>query len=264
MVSKTKKNTQTPAAISIADFKPFIKEIQNALSSNKTITIFCNCSVLYSGRAESELEEGDRLIIIKSDNTLLVHQPEGNTPINYMKTGSAIDIVDLGHGLLLKCQNQKLKETLEIFIDDIYGIHSYKLDDGKKLQLVGNERDMSDMLKDNPKMVAKDFVPLSREEHTKFGFIDVFGHDGKGNLVIVECKRYSAGLSAVQQLRRYVEKIIELKGVDKSKVRGIIAAPDIAKNAEEMLQKWGFSFVKVDPPKRHEKAKKMQKQLGDF
>jgi len=246
------------------DLKKFKKEILSATSSNKTIALFCKCSVFYNGRAESELEDGDRLIIIKSDNTLLVHQPDGNTPINYMKANSSIDIIELERGILMKCQNIKLKEYLDIFIEEIYELSSRKLEDGKKLILVGNEKDMSDMIKDNPSCISKDFQPLSREEHTKFGFIDVFGHDGKGNFVIIECKRYSAGIPAIQQLRRYVEKIIALKGIDKNKVKGIIAAPDIAKNAEEMLIKFGYSYVKIEPPKRHEQFKKSQKKLGDF
>jgi len=120
------------------------------------------------------------------------------------------------------------------------------------------------MLKDNPKLISKDFKPLSREEHTKFGFIDVFGHDNKGNLILIECKRYTAGVSAVQQLRRYVEKIIELKGLKKETVKGILAAPNLAKNAEEMMQKWGFTFVSVEPPKRLEKYKKNQKNILEF
>ncbi|MGV8169090.1 MAG: endonuclease NucS [Candidatus Nanoarchaeia archaeon] len=246
------------------DIKKFQKEFQAALSANKTMCLFCRCIVSYSGRAEAELEDGDRLIIIKADNSLLVHQPEGNTPINYMKSGSSIELIDMDGAYLLKSENKKLKESLEIFISDVYEFSAYKIEDGKKLTLVGNERDMSDMIKNNPSIISKDFVPLSREEHTKFGFIDVFGHDGKGNLIIIECKRYTAGVSAVQQLRRYVEKIIELKGVRKETVRGILAAPDIAKNAENMLNKWGFTFVKAEPPKRHEKAKKNQKQLWDF
>ena len=69
------------------DIKKFKKDFQAALSSNKTSCLFCKCIVSYSGRAEAELEEGERLIIIKADNTLLVHQSEGNTPINYMKSG---------------------------------------------------------------------------------------------------------------------------------------------------------------------------------
>jgi hypothetical protein len=246
------------------DLKKFKKDLISATSANKTISFFCKCSVFYNGRAEAELDDGERLIIIKSDNSLLVHQPEGNTPINYMKANSSINIIELEKGVLLKCQNIKLKEYLDIFIEQVYDFTARKLEDGKKLILVGNEKDMSDMIKNNPSMVSKDFQPLSREEHTKFGFIDVFGHDGKGNLVIVECKRYGAGIPAIQQLRRYVEKIVELKGIDKNKVKGIIAAPDIAKNAEEMMIKFGYSYVKIEPSKRHEQYKKDQKKLGDF
>jgi endonuclease len=245
-------------------FEKFTKDIQAALSSNQTITFFCKCTVFYNGRAESELEDGERLIIIKSDKTLLIHQPEGNTPINYMKANSAIDLIKLEKGILLRCHNPKLKEYLDIFIEEVYSMASRKIEDGKKIILVGNEKDMSDMIKDNPIVISKDFKPLSREEHTKFGFIDVFGHDGAGNFVIIECKRYGAGIPAIQQLRRYVEKVVELKGIEKSKVKGIIAAPDIAKNAEEMLVKFGYSYVKVEPPKRHEQFKKLQKRLGDF
>ncbi|MFW6283284.1 MAG: endonuclease NucS domain-containing protein, partial [Minisyncoccales bacterium] len=106
--------------------------------------------------------------------------------------------------------------------------------------------------------------PLSREEHNKFGFIDVFGHDGSGNLVIIECKRYTAGLSAIEQLRRYVEKMSELKGIEKNKIKGILAAPDIAKNAEAMLIGWGYEFKPINPPKKLEKYNKNQKSLQDF
>ncbi|PIN81575.1 endonuclease NucS [Candidatus Woesearchaeota archaeon CG10_big_fil_rev_8_21_14_0_10_32_9] len=245
----------------LAEFK---EALEKALSSNQTSSFFCKCSIFYNGRAEAELEEGERLIIIKADNTILVHQPEGSTPINYMKNDSSIELILSKDHVHLKSYNQKFKDYLEIEITKVYSFSSYKLEDGKKLNLVGNERDMSDMLKDNPKLISKDFKPLSREEHTKFGFIDVFGHDNKGNLILIECKRYTAGVSAVQQLRRYVEKIIELKGLKKETVKGILAAPNLAKNAEEMMQKWGFTFVSVEPPKRLEKYKKNQKNILEF
>ena len=120
------------------------------------------------------------------------------------------------------------------------------------------------MIKANPELVSKDFKPLSREEHTKFGFIDVFGHDKKGNLVIVECKRYTASLHCVTQLRRYVEKIKELKGLKASQVKGILASPKISSNAKEMLEKWKFKWVQVHPPKRLERFSKDQKKLGNW
>jgi len=245
----------------LSDFRNLFKE---SISSNKTISFFCRCTILYSGRAEAELEEGDRLIIIKSDNTLIVHQSEGSAPVNYMKAESSMDLFEAENSLLLISKNQKLKDELQIIINKVYDFQAHKLEDGCKLSLVGSEKDMSDMIKNNPVVIAKDFKPLSREEHNKFGFIDVFGHDGKGNLVIVECKRYTAGLSAVEQLRRYVEKMSELKGIKINKIKGILAAPEIAKNAEEMLIGWGYKFVKVFPPKRLEKYNKAQKSLGDF
>ncbi len=250
------------------DLSSFRAELSRAVNAGETISFFCECSIAYSGRAEAELEKGGRLIIVKADKSVLVHQPEGSNPVNYMKPDSFIEIVEVdtkeGKGVLLKSYNQKFKDYLDVFITKVFSFHSVKLEDGRKLVLVGSEKDMSDMIKDNPGLIGEDFSPLSREEHTKFGFIDVFGHDGNGNLVVVECKRYTAGFSAVQQLRRYVEKIVELKGVDKDSVKGVVAAPDIAKNAESMLKQWGFSFKRVNPPKRLEKFNKDQKSLVDY
>ncbi len=246
------------------DLSLFRNEFLSSLNSNKVISFFCRCSILYSGRAEAQLDCGDRLIIIKSDNTLIVHQKEGSAPVNYMKSDSSIELFDASPDLLLLSRNSKLKDELQIVISKVYSFNSHLIDDSSKLTLVGTEKDMSDMILINPHLISSDFKPLSREEHNKFGFIDVFGHDGEGNLVIVECKRYTAGLSAVEQLRRYVEKMGELKGISPSKIKGILAAPIIAKNAHDMLLSWGFSFKAIEPPKKLEKYNKNQRSLVDF
>ncbi|MBN2141747.1 endonuclease NucS [Candidatus Woesearchaeota archaeon] len=244
----------------------FRAEFDDALARNECLSFFCSCEIAYSGRAEAHLAQGDRMIFIKNDNTLLIHQPVGSAPINYMKAGGHITLKPVsGNGqkyLHLKCVTADLKEYLDVQIFRVHTFMHHKLEDGAKQELAGNERDMSDMLKENPHLISDDFKPLSREEHTKFGFIDVFGHDKKGNLVIVECKRYTAGLDAVTQLRRYVEKIEELKGV--KNVKGILAAPTISPNAKEMLEKWGFSFKAVEPPMRLDRFNKSQKSLVDW
>lgn len=90
----------------------------------------------------------------------------------------------------------------------------------------------------------------------------VIGVDSKGVLTVVECKRYRAELSAVTQLRRYVEKIMVSKGI--TKVRGILAAPKITENANKMLKDWGFDFKKINPPKYFEEYDKMQSRLDKF
>ena len=121
---------------------------------------------------------------------------------------------------------------------------------------------MSNMLYANPELIEDGFKPVSREEQTKYGFIDVFGTDKNGVLTIVECKRYCADLSAVTQLRRYVEKMMVSKGI--TKVRGILAAPKITENAEKMLEDWGFSFKSIKPPKYLEEFDKRQAKLDKF
>lgn len=240
----------------------FLDKIKDGLKKNELLTIFANCSVVYDGRAQSFLDKGDRLIIIKRDGTLLIHQPDGNAPINYMKPKTSHSLEEESNVHLLKASNLIDKEYLDLFLHTIYSVNSQKLNDSEKLQLAGSEKDMSDMLYNNPEMIEENFTPLSREEHTTYGFIDVFGLDKNKTLTIIECKRYSADLSAVTQLRRYVEKIKDAKGV--KEVRGIIAAPKISSNALKMLNDWGFEFKSINPPNYLERHAKQQTCLDGF
>ena len=241
-----------------------LKEIKEGLSKGELITFLCTCTVSYSGRAESELSEGERLVVIKQDRSVMVHQPMGSTPINYMKPDSSVSPSLVDGELVIETRNLNDKDYLSISIINIFSLTRRRLHDGASLELVGTEKDMSDMIRRNPEEIGEWFTAVSREEHTSFGFIDVYGHDEHGNIVIVECKRYTAGISAVQQLRRYVEKVASLKGIGTGGVRGVLAAPSLARNAEDMLESWGYEFVHVSPPKRHRKFKKSQRSLEDF
>ncbi len=236
--------------------------LNDALARNETTVFSCKCRIRYSGRAESFLDWGDRIIMIKNDNTLLVHQPTGNTPINYMKPGSSHTLRCEHDQLILKSQNITQKETMEITISKMHFFNSHKLEDGQVIRVSGTEEDMSNMIYSNPEMIEEGFKPVSQEEQTKYGFIDVLGVDKNGVLTVVECKRYRAELSAVTQLRRYVEKIMVSKGI--TKVRGILAAPKITNNAEKMLNDWGFTFVSIKPPKYLEEYDKKQARLESF
>jgi len=236
--------------------------LNDALARNETIVFSCKCRIRYSGRAESFLDWGDRIIMIKSDNALLVHQPTGNAPINYMKPKSGHSLRVENEGLILKSQNLLQKEKMEISIQKIHFFNSEKLEDGQVIRVSGTEDDMSNMIYNNPELIEEGFKPVSQEEQTKYGFIDVMGVDKNGILTIIECKRYRAELSAVTQLRRYVEKIMVSKGI--TKVRGILAAPKITQNAEKMLKDWGFQFVSIKPPKYLEEYDKKQAKLDGF
>ncbi len=240
----------------------YITLIADALKRTETIVFGCNCTIRYSGRAESYLGEGDRVVIIKSDNALLVHQPTGNAPINYMKPGTGYVVRMNDNKLVLKASNIPEKENMEITIYRMHFFSAHKLYDSQVISVAGTEEDMSNMIYKNPELIEPGFRPVSQEEQTKYGFIDVLGTDRNGTLTVVECKRYCADLAAVTQLRRYVEKLTASKGI--TKVRGILAAPKITPNAEQMLKDWGFSFVSVKPPKYLEEFDKKQRKLDVF
>ena len=238
--------------------------ISQSLERGEFICFFCTCNISYSGRAESYLDDGDRLIAIKQDRTVMIHQPEGGMPINYVKAPASCELIvqeeqDVPYLLF---QATSGDDEVNCMITDIYDVFTRRLVDGQKQDLSGKESEMSDMIRDQPECIGPDFKPLSREEHTKYGFIDVFGHLGDGTLAVVECKRYTAGLSAVSQLRRYVEKIQKAKGIEK--VTGILAAPAITSNAETMMKDWGFRFCAVEPPKRLMRKRREQKKIDQF
>jgi RecB family endonuclease NucS len=244
------------------NLKESMKALQNGIAKSHCCILSANCSVRYSGRAESFLPLGDRIIFIKPDTTILLHQTSGSQPVNWMPGKTVHNVIMEDGKLSLISTRQSPSEKLKIDISKIHFINTMQMEDTETIQTVGTEKDMADMIMNNPDLISNDFKPVNQEEQTKYGFIDVMGKDKDKNLVIVECKRYNADLSAVTQLRRYVEKIKNSKGI--KNVKGIVAAPKISKNALQMLNDWGFEFKKVEPPKYFEERKKSQTKLDGF
>ncbi|MGV8087350.1 MAG: endonuclease NucS [Candidatus Woesearchaeota archaeon] len=248
----------------IIEPEEYVASINNSLEKNETVIIAVNCDVSYYGKVESYLPKGDRIIIIKNDKTLLIHQPSGINPINYMKEGTEVKVIIENNEIILKAKHLFLKDFLDAKISNIHFVSTHKLEDGGKIEVVGSEADMSDMIYENPLLIEKGFKPFSREEHTKFGFIDVFGTDKDGKIVVIECKRDNSDFKAVQQLHRYIHKISKSKGIKEENIRGIIASPRISSNARVMLEELGYSFVSITPPKYLERYDKKQKRLGEY
>ncbi|MDO8628251.1 MAG: endonuclease NucS [Nanoarchaeota archaeon] len=240
----------------------FVAWFRNWVNTGSLLVFAANCEVRYSGRAESFLPRGDRLVMIKPDNSVHVHQPSGNMPVNHMREGSQHVVEELDGSFVVRSSHAVNKEELLIHLFKVYFFQEQLLDDGKKVVVAGTEEDMSNMIYDHPEVIEEGFKPLSREEHTKYGFIDVFGYDADNNLVVIECKRQTADLHAVTQLRRYVEKVKASKGL--AVVRGILAAPEISVNAKKMLEDWGFGWRRLKPPKFLEKYDKSQQRLDYY
>ncbi|GIU69915.1 MAG: endonuclease NucS [Candidatus Woesearchaeota archaeon] len=242
----------------------YIGRVKELLEKKNLVVIATECEVWYHGKVESYLPQGDRVIVIKQDRVLLVHQPSGVNPINYMKENTEHNIVENSEGIFLKSKNTLLKDYMEIKFHRIYFVSSFLLEDSKDIIVSGSEKDMSDMIYYNPYLIEDGFKPFSREEHTRFGFIDVFGTDANGKIVVIECKRDFADFKAISQLHRYIHKLVKSKGIPESSVRGIIAAPRISDNALMMLKEYGYEFKSINPPKYLEKYDSNQKRLFEY
>src|SRR5512146_2030383 len=182
-----------------------------------------NCRVIYSGRAKSTLELGERLLIIKEDGALLVHRPVGYEPVNWQPTGSVFHVEIKDGTLEIHGIRQKPRESLKITFDDVYMVSSLNLSDAGEFVLYASEDDMHRAVLLKPDLLEDGFKPISWEKHVEPGFVDIYGEDKNGRLVIVEVKRKAATREAALQLAKYVEPI---KAKVNREVRAILAAPD--------------------------------------
>ncbi len=237
------------------------RAVSEGVKRGELIIIIGECSVNYIGRSYSKSGNGDRLIIIKPDRSIIIHKASGNNPVNWVKSGAVIKSNIINEKIVITAESINPRERLIINCHNINSLIINELHDNGELSIYGTEADMSQFIYNNPSIISDNFKPVSLEEQTRYGFIDVMGYDGN-DLVIIECKRVSAGLSAVQQLRRYVERIKASKGINN--VKGIIAAPSITKNALLMLNDFGYSFIKVEPPNRNIIDKSIQQRINDF
>ena len=93
----------------------FILNLNQALNKGDIIVFSSRCEINYSGRAKSYLPEGDRLFIIKPDKTLIIHQPEGSAPVNYMKNKTEYNVFEENGDIWIKSTKGKEYRTQEIF-----------------------------------------------------------------------------------------------------------------------------------------------------
>ena len=76
-------------------------------------------------------------------------------------------------------------------------------------------------------------------------------------LVVVEIKRKTAGKEAALQLAKYIGSI---KSKADRQIRGILAAPEIAKDVQRLLVTLGLEFKALDPKKCAEILKRAETQ----
>src|SRR5512142_260009 len=109
--------------------------VEKAFSQRRTLIVAGNCHVHYVGRATSTLEPGERLLIIKSDGSLLVHRPTGYEPVNWQPSGSIFHVQIKEEGLEVFGVRQKPRESVRVTFASIYMVSSLNLTDSGQFLL---------------------------------------------------------------------------------------------------------------------------------
>jgi RecB family endonuclease NucS len=220
--------------------------VKNAISQRKTLLVVGNCWVHYIGRAKSKLEPGERILIIKEDGSILVHRSIGYEPVNWQPSGCIFHVQTKDNILEIHAVRQKPSESVKVFFDNIQLVSALSLVDSGEFSLYASEEDMQKAILLKPSLLEDGFKPISYEKKVKPGFVDVYGVDKHGKLVVVEIKRKTAGKEAALQLAKYIDAI---KAKADRKIRGILVAPSIAKDVQRMLTTLGLEFKSLDPRK---------------
>lgn len=229
--------------------------IEKAFAQRRTLIVAGTCNVHYVGRARSTLELGERLLIIKSDGSLLVHRPVGYEPVNWQPAGSVFHVQVKDDELEVHGIRQKPRESVRVTFNQIYMVSSLNLSDSGDFLLHASEDDMHRAILLKPELLEEGFKPISWEKKVESGFVDIYGEDKNGNLVIVEVKRKTASKEAALQLAKYIEPI---KAKVNREVRAVLVAPSLGKDVQRLLVTLGLEYKALDPKVCAEVLKKSE------
>lgn len=245
----------------------FLREEISRLHSqrHRIVCVVGECTVDYQGRAKSALDGGDRLVVMKSDGTFLVHGHDGVQPINWMPPGGTFQVAVEDDDVVLTSHRADPLEVVRVTFHSCEVASATELRDDQELELYGIEADLSDLLAKHPETIDDGFVPFDREKESRRGVYDLYGVDGEGRRVVVEVKRTPAGLDAAQQLWRYVDKERDHRD---GEVRGILVAPKVSDRASKLLDDKGLESRTVDwdelMPRIERMRRSGQATLGRF
>jgi len=226
------------------DLEKAQKKILNSIKHNNMCVAVGECYVEYEGRASSKLPRGKRMLLIKGDSSFAIHENRLIRPTNYMMGASiGCELDEKKDALKIFSKKVKPKEKIEAWFFTIDDVVDYDVPETNDLRLSGSEKELNDALMDDLSFLEPGLKPINQQQVFRKGICDIIAEDAEGRLVVIELKRRQADYGAVTQLKRYMEQVEKIKGKE---TRGILLAPDIRKNARELLESYGLEYFSYD------------------
>jgi endonuclease len=204
--------------------------------------VVARCEVVYTGRLNAVLPEATRLLLFKSDGSVLVHADAGGyKPQNWMTPPT---VIEEEPGLLVvRKRAGRTEDRLDIRIVEVLSDVEHDMGEAAALEKDGVERDLQEALAARPEALGEPLRLVRREWPTDIGPVDLMCRDEEDGWVAVEIKRI-ATIDAVEQLCRYLERIREEPGL--GACRGILAAQVVKPQARTLAESRGIRCAEVD------------------
>lgn len=205
--------------------------------------VVARCEVRYTGRLQALLPEALRLLMFKSDGSVLVHADSGGyKPLNWMTPPTAIE--QEGDPLeRIVVRKLRGEEQLEILVSEVVSDSRHEMDELAGLEKDGVEAHLQEALAETPTACGEGLRLVRREWPTDIGPVDLMCRDEDDAWVAVEVKRV-ATTDAVDQLTRYLERI--RLDPELSDCRGILAAQVVKPQARTLAEARELACVEVD------------------
>jgi RecB family endonuclease NucS len=204
--------------------------------------IIARCEVRYTGRLEALLPEALRLIMIKSDGSVMVHADTGGfKPQNWMVPPTVIEEHD--DSIVVRKRAGASEDRLDIKITEVLSDVTHDMGEAAALEKDGVEAHLQELLADQPHWCGEGMRLVKREWTTDIGPVDLMCRDAEDEWIAVEIKRI-ATIDAVEQLTRYLERIRLDPAL--GSCRGVLAAQVIKPQARVLAQARGIDCVEVD------------------
>jgi RecB family endonuclease NucS len=202
--------------------------------------IVARCEVHYTGRLTAVLPEALRLLMLKSDGSVMVHADTGGfKPQNWMTPPT---VIEEEPGLMV-VRKRGAEDRLEIRIAEVVSDTEHDMGEAAALEKEGVERELQELLADSPRWCGEGLRLVRREWPTDIGPVDLMCRDGDDEYVAVEIKRVGT-IEAIEQLSRYLERIRETPGL--SRCRGVLAAQQIKPQARVLAEARGIRCAEID------------------
>jgi RecB family endonuclease NucS len=207
--------------------------------------IVARCEVRYSGRLDALLPEALRLLMIKSDGSVMVHADTGGfKPQNWMTPPTVIEMEgEPLRRLVVRKHAGATEDRLDIAIAEVVSDVTHDMGEAAALEKDGVESHLQELLAEQPHWCGEGFRLVRREWPTDIGPVDLMCRDEEDGWVAVEIKRV-ATIDAVEQLTRYLERLREDPAM--AGCQGVLAAQQIKPQARVLAESRGMRCVEVD------------------